>query len=46
MPLLPKGSTYTGYDKGFKLIQNAKELFSNSPFKAEFFKRDLLQEEI
>jgi len=46
MPLLPKGSAYTGYDKGIKLIENAKSFFCDAPYKAAFFQCDLLQEEL
>ena len=37
LPLLPKGSTYTGVDKGEQLISQARELFQ--PFH---MKRNLL----
>ena len=46
MPLLPNGSTYTGYDKGEKLIENAKAVFSESPYKTDFHQCDLLHEEV
>jgi len=46
MPRLPKGSTYTGYDKGEGLIENAQKLFSKAPFDVEFIHCDLIKEEI
>lgn len=42
MPLLPQGSTYTGIDKGGKLLDEARNIFKNSPFKADFIEQDLL----
>lgn len=42
LPLLPKGSTYTGFDKGNKLIDEAKEIFEKAPFKTTFIEQDLL----
>lgn len=36
LPLLPKGSTYTGVDKGTDLIQQAKNLFQHLPYSTEF----------
>lgn len=42
MPLLPQGSTYTGIDKGGKLLEEARSIFENAPFKANFFEQDLL----
>ena len=42
MPLLPKGSTYTGIDKGKTLIENAIEFFADSPYDASFIEADLL----
>lgn len=41
MPLLPKGSTYTGIDKGIKLIEEARETFDKSPFETEFIDEDI-----
>lgn len=46
LPFLPEGSSYTGYDKSEKLIENAKELFSNATYKTEFICCDLLEEDI
>jgi len=36
MPLLSKGSTYTGLDKGDVQLAEARETFENAPFPAEF----------
>lgn len=41
MPLLPQGSTYTGIDKGNKLLDEARSIFKNAPFKVEFLEEDL-----
>ena len=43
LPLLPKGSTYTGIDKGQKLLKEATRLFSNSPYATAFVEADLLE---
>lgn len=43
MPVLPQGSTYTGIDKGGKLLDEARSIFQNAPFKADFFEQDLLK---
>lgn len=43
LPLLPEGSTYTGYDKSQKLIENAEEFFSIAPYKTEFRCCDMLE---
>ncbi|MEK4628534.1 class I SAM-dependent methyltransferase [Solibacillus sp. FSL R7-0682] len=40
LPLLPKGSKYTGIDKGQQLIIKAKEYFRNLPYETEFFVAD------
>lgn len=40
LPLLPRGSKYTGVDKGEHLIRKAKELFHNYPYEAEFILTD------
>ncbi|MFS0674899.1 class I SAM-dependent methyltransferase [Ornithinibacillus sp. 179-J 7C1 HS] len=40
LPFLPKGSKYTGVDKGQQLINKAKEYFHNLPYEAEFFVAD------
>ena len=36
LPLLPKGSKYTGVDAGALLIKHAKEIYQDSPFETEF----------
>ncbi|MEN2766073.1 methyltransferase [Ornithinibacillus xuwenensis] len=46
LPLLPKGSKYTGIDKGQKLINKAKEYFLNLPYETEFLVADTNQIEL
>lgn len=41
LPLLPEGSTYTGVDAGNKLIDHAKDVYKNAPFKTEFVLGDI-----
>ena len=41
LPLLPKGSTYTGIDIGEKLLEEANELFKDFPFQTKFISADL-----
>lgn len=41
MPLLPEGSTYTGLDKGDKLLKEAHRIYKDAPFKTEFINTDL-----
>jgi SAM-dependent methyltransferase len=41
MPLLPKGSTYTGIDKGTELINTAREAFLNQTYLTEFIVGDI-----
>lgn len=36
MPLLPEGSTYTGFDKSATLVAEARRAFEGSPYNAEF----------
>lgn len=43
LPLLPKGSTYIGIDKGEKLIEEAKKIFSKLPYDTEFIVSDVEQ---
>lgn len=43
MPLLPKGSTYTGIDLGEELLENAKKLFQDAPFESTFIKANLVE---
>ncbi|MFD1737546.1 methyltransferase [Bacillus salitolerans] len=40
LPILPKGSKYTGIDKGQQLINKAIEYFHNLPYETEFFVED------
>lgn len=40
LPLLPKGSKYTGIDKGQLLISKAIEYFHGLPYESEFFLAD------
>lgn len=40
LPLLPKGSKYTGIDKGQQLINKAIEYFRGLPYESEFFVAD------
>lgn len=40
LPLLPKGSKYTGIDKGQQLIDQAIKYFHNLPYETEFFVAD------
>lgn len=46
MPLMPDGSTYTGIDKGEELIRTARDLFSRSPFDADFVVGDVTSVEL
>lgn len=41
LPLLPKGSTYTGVDISDVLIDEARFLFKESDYKIEFLKHDI-----
>ena len=41
LPMLPKGSTYTGVDKGTELLNKARELFRSSPYQTEFIQGDI-----
>jgi len=41
LPLLPKGSSYTGLEKGTELIQRARENFADLPFPTEFIPCDI-----
>ena len=46
LPLLPKGSTYTGVDKGEQLISQARELFHTLPYETEFIVSDTNEIEV
>lgn len=37
LPMLPKGSSYTGVDKGEALIRKAKDIFSSLPFRPSLY---------
>lgn len=41
LPLLPKGSTYTGFDVSGMLIEEAREIFSDTEWDAEFVEQDV-----
>lgn len=41
MPILPSGSTYTGVDISDNLLNEAKNIFSNSGYTTAFIKADL-----
>ena len=41
LPILPKGSTYTGIDISDNLLNEAKNIFANSDYKTTFVKEDL-----
>ena len=41
LPILPEGSTYTGIDWGETLLNEATDIFANSPYIATFIKADL-----
>jgi len=41
LPILPKGSSYTGVDISERLIEEAKSTFEGSEFKTEFIRSDL-----
>lgn len=46
LPILPKGSKYTGIDKGQQLINKAIEYFHRLPFETEFIVADTSQIEL
>ncbi|MFL0248593.1 class I SAM-dependent methyltransferase [Candidatus Clostridium stratigraminis] len=41
LPILPKGSTYTGIDNSDTLLDDAKYVFKNSGYNTKFIKADL-----
>ncbi|QUI24224.1 class I SAM-dependent methyltransferase [Vallitalea pronyensis] len=43
LPILPEGSTYTGVDRGHDLIEEAKKIFKNLPYKTDFIVEDITQ---
>ncbi|MGG0302418.1 class I SAM-dependent methyltransferase [Bacillus albus] len=46
MPLLPKGSKYTGIDSGETLLAEANELFHLLPYETEFLEGDATEIEL
>ena len=46
LPMLPKGTTYTGLDKGQKLISQAREIFKSLPYEAAFIEGDIQQTDV
>ena len=46
LPLLPKGSKYTGIDSGEALIAEARELFRSLPYESEFIEGDATEIEL
>ncbi|PEC81847.1 class I SAM-dependent methyltransferase [Bacillus cereus] len=46
MPLLPKGSKYTGIDSGETLLTEARELFRLLPYESEFLEGDATEIEL
>ncbi|HDR4706521.1 MULTISPECIES: class I SAM-dependent methyltransferase [Bacillus cereus group] len=46
MPLLPKGSKYTGIDSGGTLLAEARELFRLLPYETEFLEGDATEIEL
>ncbi len=43
MPLMPPGSTYTGFDQSAALLAEARRAFADSPYNAEFEEGDVHQ---
>ncbi|WP_308637888.1 class I SAM-dependent methyltransferase [Paenibacillus silvisoli] len=41
LPLLPEGSRYTGIDQGEELLNEARRLFAELPYEAEFAQGDI-----
>ena len=41
LPLMPKGTTYTGIDQGEELLNKAKEIFKELPYKTNFIQADV-----
>lgn len=41
LPLLPKGSKYTGVDAGKELIKRAQEIYKDTPYQTEFILGDI-----
>lgn len=43
LPLLPKGTKYTGIDKGNQLINEARTVFGTLPYETEFIVGDITE---
>ena len=43
LPILPKGSTYTGIDISADLVIEAENIFKNAPYQTKFIEKDLLE---
>ncbi|MFC3801461.1 class I SAM-dependent methyltransferase [Cohnella sp. GCM10012308] len=41
LPMLPKGSSYTGVDKGEALIEKARQILAKLPYPTEFIREDV-----
>ena len=41
LPLLPQGSTYTGIDFSERLLDEARRIYADSPYKTQFIQTDL-----
>lgn len=41
LPLLPTGSSYTGFDKSKELIEKARNLHANCNYQSDFYEADL-----
>ena len=41
LPLLPQGSSYTGIDSSARLLEEARSIFADSPWEAEFAEADI-----
>lgn len=46
MPILPKGSTYTGFDNADVLLREARQTFKEANYEANFINCDLVNENI
>jgi 2-polyprenyl-3-methyl-5-hydroxy-6-metoxy-1,4-benzoquinol methylase len=43
LPLLPKGSAYTGIDINKTLLDEAENIYKNSPYETHFIEKDLIE---
>lgn len=46
MPILPKGSSYTGFDKADTLLKEATQIFNGADYETNFIHCDLVNEDI